>query len=92
MVHFAQGGSDMMNFASIPDGAYLQESGSGRIFLRFHDLAYGAEDPVPASLYPSDLPVRASKARTFVSTCMIIEYGRDEERWPTLARRFVHEF
>ena len=80
-----------MQFASIPRGVYLQESGSGRVFLRYHDLEYGAEDSLPTSLYPSDLPPRASNARYFVSTCMIIEYGRDEARWPTLARRFVRE-
>jgi hypothetical protein len=81
----------MTNLASIQEGAYLQEAVNGRVFLRFHDLAYGADDPLPASLYPADLPPRTSKARAFVSSCMIIEYGRDEERWPSLARRFVRE-
>ena len=80
-----------MNLASIQIGAYLQESVSGRVFLRYHDLEYGAEDSLPTSLYPTDLPPRASNARYFVSTCMIIEYGRDEARWPPLARRFVRE-
>jgi hypothetical protein len=61
------------------------------VYLRFHDLAYGADDALPTSLYPADLPPRASNARYFVNECMIIEYGRDEARWPALARRFVRE-
>jgi hypothetical protein len=80
-----------MSLASIQNGAYLQESVTGRVYLRFHDLVYGADDALPASLYPSDLPPRAGNARYFVNTCMIIEYGRDEARWPALARKFVRE-
>jgi hypothetical protein len=80
-----------MNLASIQNGAYLQESGTGRVYLRFHDLAYSPDDSLPTALYPADLPPRASNARCFVSTCMIIEYGRDEDQWPSLARRFVRE-
>ncbi|HWA12090.1 MAG TPA: hypothetical protein VHA15_03280 [Burkholderiales bacterium] len=78
-----------MSHASFQNGAYLQESASGRVYLRVHDLVYGADDALPASLYPAELPPRTSNARYFVNTCMIIEYGRDEARWPALARRFV---
>ena len=80
-----------MQLASIQNGAYLQETVTGRVFLRFHDLEYGANDPVPASLYPADLPPRAANARYYVSTCMIIEYGRNQDRWPRLAQRFVSD-
>lgn len=80
-----------MSLASIQNGAYLQESVTGRVYLRFHDLVYSPDDSLPTALYPSDLTPRASNARYFVSSCMIIEYGRDEDRWPTLARRFVRE-
>lgn len=80
-----------MSLASIQNGAYLQESVTGHVYLRFHDLVYRPEDALPTSLYPADLPPRTSNARYYVSTCMIIEYGRDETRWPPLARRFVRE-
>ena len=72
-------------------GAYLQESVSGRVYLHLADYNYSAEDPLPPSLFPAEVTPLAGKARYYVSTCMIVEYGRDESRWPALARKFVRE-
>jgi hypothetical protein len=72
-------------------GAYLQESVTGRVYLHVADDDYSAEDPLPPSLFPPEVTPMAGKARYYVSSCMIIEYGRDESRWPVLARKFVQE-
>jgi hypothetical protein len=70
---------------------YLQQSASGRVYLHVHDFDFSPDDPLPAALFPADATPQSGKARYYVSTCMIIEYGRDESRWPPLARRFVRE-
>lgn len=75
----------------VQSGAYLQESVTGRVFLHVKDFDYSPDDPLPASLFPADATPLAGKARYYVSTCMIIEYGRDESRWPLLARKFVSD-
>jgi|SoiMethySBSTD1v2_1073268.scaffolds.fasta_scaffold5897710_1 hypothetical protein len=77
--------------AALQSGVYLQQSVTGRVYLRVHDFDYSPDDPLPAALFPADTTPHAGKARYYVSTCMIIEYGRDEARWPSLARRFVLE-
>jgi hypothetical protein len=77
--------------AALQTGVYLQQSVTGRVYLHVHDFDYSPNDPLPAALFPADTTPQAGKARYYVSTCMIIEYGRDESRWPSLARRFVLE-
>lgn len=72
-------------------GTYLQASVTGRVYLHVKDYNYAPDDPLPASLFPPDATPLAGKARHYVSTCMIIEYGRDESRWPSLARKFVRD-
>lgn len=72
-------------------GAYLQESVTGRVYLHVKDYNYAPDDPLPAALFPPDATPLAGKARHYVSTCMIVEYGRDESRWPSLARKFVRD-
>ncbi len=72
-------------------GVYLQQSATGRVTLHVHDFDLSPDDPLPAALFSADATPHAGKARHYVSTRMIIEYGRDESRWPSLARRFVRE-
>jgi hypothetical protein len=72
-------------------GAYLQESVTGRVYLHVQNFDFSPDDPLPASLFPPEASPIGGKARYYVSTCMIIEYGRDESRWPVLARKFVQE-
>lgn len=72
-------------------GAYLQQSVTGRVTLHVHDFDFAPDDPLPAALFPADATPHSGKARYYVSTRMIIEYGRDASRWPPLARRFVGE-
>ena len=72
-------------------GVYLQQSVNGRVTLRVHDFDFAPDDPLPAALFPVDATPQPGKARYYVNTCMIIEYGRDESRWPPLARKFVRE-
>lgn len=72
-------------------GAYLQQSATGRVYLHACDSDFSPDDPLPATLFPAEAVTHPGKARYYVSTCMIIEYGRDESCWPPLARRFVRE-
>jgi hypothetical protein len=81
-----------MNFTPAAQaGVYLQESVSGRVYLHVHDFDFSPDDPLPATLFPADATPHAGKARYYVSTRMIIEYGRDESGWPPLAQKFVRE-
>lgn len=70
---------------------YLEQSTTGRVYLHVHDLDFSPDDPLPAALFPVDASPPPAKARYYVSTRMIIEYGRDESRWPPLARQFVRD-
>lgn len=76
---------------AVQTGIYLQQSATGRVTLHVHDFDLSPDDPLPAALFPADATPHSGKARYYVSTCMIIEYGRDESRWPPLARKFVGE-
>jgi hypothetical protein len=81
-----------MNFTpAVQAGAYLQQSVTGRVYLHVHDFDFSPDDPLPATLFPAETTPHSGKARYYVSTCMIIEYGRDESRWPPLAQKFVRE-
>ena len=77
--------------AALQSGVYLQQSVTGRVYLHVNDFDFSPDDPLPAALFPADSAAQAGKARYYVSTRMIIEYGRDEAGWPTLARKFVLE-
>ena len=72
-------------------GVYLQQSINGRVTLRVHDFDFAPDDSLPAAMFPADTTPQPGKARYYVSTCMIIEYGRDESRWPQLARKFLRD-
>ena len=76
---------------AVQTGVYLQQSATGRVYLHVHDFDFSPDDPLSAALFPVDSPPQSGKARYYVSTRMIIEYGRDETRWPPLARQFVRE-
>ena len=74
--------------ANIP---YLRWTDSGSIHLCIRDLELSPDDALPAAVYKAEPGTKPTSARYFVSTCMIVAYGRYESSWPELARRFVFE-
>lgn len=70
-------------------GSHLQRGANGAVLLYYRDASYGAEDVVPAEIYP-DIPQKnKSDARAFVETAMLRDYGATKGKWPILAREFL---
>jgi len=82
-----------MNHTPVPSEniAYLCRTNTGGIHLCFRNVELSPNDMVPDAIYPAEINPKPTSARYFVSTCMIVEYGRYESGWPELARRFVTE-
>ena len=72
-------------------GAYLQQTKSGRVLLCLDNPAYVVDDVIPPGSNLPEAPRQSANARRFVSTCMMVAYGRDQTGWPPLAKKFLSE-
>ena len=71
--------------------AYLEQDGTGRLFLYFRGLHYGVDDYLPNSLFRTRSISPSVTAGEFVCRQMLRRYGYHEAEWPALARKFLME-
>jgi hypothetical protein len=69
--------------------AYLEQDGSGRVYLYFRGLHFDVDDYVPDSLAGSRSRSPCGTAGQFICRQMLTHYGYHEDGWPALARQFI---
>lgn len=68
--------------------AYLEQEGTGRLYLHFRGLRFGVDDYLPSSLFGLSISPSVT-AGEFVCRQMLRRFGYHEDEWPALAREFL---
>ena len=89
MVNHTQGPVLKLHTVGPANRAYLEQDGTGRLYLYFRGLHYGVDDYVPCSLFGSRSISPSVTAGEFVCRQMLRRYGYHEDDWPTLVREFL---